>query len=39
LLAATVYVLHCFKKTTQQTSKRDIELARERLKEIKEVAT
>jgi phage-related protein len=28
-----------FKKTTQQTSKRDIELARERQKEIKEGAT
>ena len=29
-----VYVLHCFKKTTQQTSRRDIELARKRFKEL-----
>lgn len=31
----TVYVLHGFKKTTQATPKRNIELARKRLKEIK----
>jgi len=30
-LSEAVYVLHCFRKTTQRTAKRDIELARERL--------
>lgn len=29
-----VYVLHCFQKKTQQTAQRDIELARQRLKDI-----
>ena len=29
-----VYVLHCFQKKTQQTSQRDIELARKRLQDI-----
>jgi phage-related protein len=29
-----VYVLHCFQKKTQQTSRRDIELARKRLQNI-----
>lgn len=29
-----VYVLHCFKKKTQQTSQLDIELARKRFKEL-----
>jgi phage-related protein len=29
-----VYVLHCFQKKTQQTSQRDIELARKRLQNI-----
>ncbi|OWJ92722.1 hypothetical protein B6S59_19340 [Pseudomonas sp. A46] len=29
-----VYVLHAFRKTTQRTEKRDIELARARLKDI-----
>ncbi len=29
-----VYVLHCFQKKTQQTAKRDIDLARKRLKEL-----
>jgi Phage-related protein len=29
-----IYVLHCFQKKTQQTSQRDIELARKRLKTI-----
>jgi phage-related protein len=34
-----VYVLHCFKKKTQQTSPQDIELARKRLKElVKEIS-
>jgi len=31
---AAVYVLHCFQKKTQQTSQRDIELARKRLQAI-----
>ena len=29
-----VYVLHCFQKKTQQTSQRDIELARKRLRDV-----
>ena len=29
-----IYVLHAFQKKTQQTSKRDIELAKQRLKSI-----
>jgi phage-related protein len=29
-----VYVLHCFKKKTPQTSQPDIELARKRFKEL-----
>jgi phage-related protein len=29
-----VYVLHCFKKTTPQTSKSNIELARRRFKQL-----
>jgi phage-related protein len=34
-----VYVLHCFQKKTQQTAKRDIELARKRFKElVKEIS-
>jgi phage-related protein len=34
-----VYVLHCFQKKTQQTAKRDIELAQKRLKALmKEIA-
>ncbi|MDD5481118.1 type II toxin-antitoxin system RelE/ParE family toxin [Rhodoferax sp.] len=31
---SAVYVLHCFQKKTEQTSKRDIELARKRFKEL-----
>ncbi len=31
---AAVYVLHCFKKKTEQTPKRDIEIARKRFKEL-----
>jgi len=31
----TVYVLHAFKKTTQETSARNLELARTRLKEVR----
>lgn len=30
-LADAVYVLHCFQKKTQQTAKRDIDLAKQRL--------
>ena len=30
-----VYVLHAFKKTTQETSPRNLELARTRLKEVR----
>ena len=38
-LADAVYVLHCFQKKTQQTAKRDFELAQNRLKELmKELA-
>lgn len=29
-----VYVLHCFKKTSEKTEKADIELARDRLKQV-----
>jgi phage-related protein len=39
-LADAVFVLHCFQKKTQQTAKRDIELARKRFKELmKELAS
>lgn len=33
-LADAVYVLHCFKKTTQKTSPKDIDLAKSRYKEL-----
>lgn len=33
-LADAVYVLHCFQKKTQQTAKRDLDLARKRLKDL-----
>ena len=33
-LANAVYVLHCFRKKTQKTSLKDIELARSRYKEL-----
>ena len=33
-LENVIYVLHCFQKKTQQTAKRDIDLARKRLKEL-----
>jgi phage-related protein len=29
-----LYVLHCFQKKTQQTTQRDIKLARKRLKDV-----
>ena len=32
--AEGVYVLHCFQKKTQRTALRDIEIARQRLKDI-----
>ena len=39
-LADAVYVLHCFQKKTQQTAKRDIDLARKRFKALmKEIGT
>jgi phage-related protein len=33
-LADAVYVLHCFQKKTQQTSEKDIKLARKRFKDL-----
>lgn len=33
-LADAVYVLHCFQKKTEQTSKKDIQLARKRFKDL-----
>ena len=33
--ASAVYVLHAFQKTTRQTAKRDIELAKRRYSEVK----
>ncbi|MFI4979902.1 MAG: type II toxin-antitoxin system RelE/ParE family toxin [Nevskiales bacterium] len=33
-LADAVYVLHCFQKKTQATSKRDIDIAKERFAEL-----
>lgn len=33
----TVYVLHIFKKKTQQTAKKEIELARKRFVELQEI--
>lgn len=33
--AGNVYVLHAFKKTTRKTEKRDIDLAKARMKEVK----
>jgi phage-related protein len=39
-LADAVFVLHCFQKKTQQTTKRDIDLAKKRLKDLmKELAS
>ena len=35
-LADAVYVLHCFQKKTEQTSEKDIRLARKRFKELME---
>lgn len=35
-LADAVYILHCFQKKTEQTSGRDIDLARRRYKELME---
>lgn len=32
--ADAIYVLHCFQKKTQQTSRSDIELAKARYKEL-----
>ena len=37
---SAVYVLHCFQKKTQQTARKDIELAAKRFKELlKEIAS
>ncbi len=36
-LADAVYVLHCFQKKTEQTSERDVSLARKRYKELMEM--
>ena len=33
-LEDVIYVLHCFQKKTHQTAKRDIDLARKRLKKL-----
>jgi phage-related protein len=33
--ASDIYLVHAFKKTSQKTAKRDIDLARSRIKEIK----
>lgn len=33
-LADAVYVLHCFQKKTQQTSRKDIDLAKRRFKDL-----
>lgn len=35
--ADAVYVLHCFQKKTQKTSKSDLDLATARYRELKEV--
>jgi phage-related protein len=35
-LEAAIYVLHAFRKKTQRTPKRDVDLARERLRAIRE---
>lgn len=35
-LADAVYVLHCFQKKTEQTSEKDIALARKRYRELME---
>ena len=33
-LADTIYVLHCFKKKTEKTAQRDVDLVRKRLKQL-----
>jgi phage-related protein len=35
-IAGVIYVLHCFEERTAQTEKKDIEVARERLKRLRE---
>jgi phage-related protein len=35
-IAGVVYVLHCFEKRTAQTERKDIEVAKERLKRLRE---
>jgi phage-related protein len=39
VLAGAVYVLHAFRKKTQQTSRRDLELAATRLRQISQRRT
>ncbi len=34
-LADAIHVLHAFQKKTQKTARRDLEIARERLRELK----
>lgn len=34
ILADAVFVLHCFQKKTEQTSDKDVKLARKRFKEL-----
>lgn len=34
--ADAIYVLHCFQKKTEQTSKHDIDLARQRYRDLKQ---
>ncbi len=38
-IESVIYVLHCFTKKTNQTSRKDIETARARLKEVKQRVT
>jgi phage-related protein len=35
-IANAIYVLHCFEKESRKTDRRDIELARQRLKLVKQ---
>ena len=35
-IANVLYILHCFEKRTAQTERKDIEVAKERLKRLRE---
>jgi phage-related protein len=35
-IAGVVYVLHCFEKRTAQTERKDIEVAKKKLKRLRE---